>query len=401
MLEANFQQKITNSSLIREFVIEGTRQEDRKTISYEILDSPTLPVPATLDAFVIGAIFYVMRAGRPLRVRGNLSRSAMMNLHLFQEAWQNMRPDRYRVVDVIPDSVVDLSPPSAARCLSLFSGGLDSTFTVTRLKQEANYRDRITLTDVLFVQGFDIDPTNRMAFDLATARVAPFLAGLGLKLRRLRTNSKELFDDWENAHGAQSAACLHQFNDYRYGFIPATHPYTASMYPFGSNPATDILLSADEMTILHHGAGYSRVEKVNYLMKFPDALPHLRVCWQGKEQHRNCGTCVKCIQTQMDFWANNLKTIPCFDKPLDEDLIPQLTVKDAGPLNHLKLTLDYAKSRGLGSETWVRKLEARLRLLQFAFQAAEQRALHEINNKKKNESWGFPCIRRFFKKKTR
>jgi len=397
MLEANFHQKTKNTALIREFLIDDTRQKDRKTISYEVLGTPILPVPATLDAFVIGAIFYVMRVGQPLRVRGNLSRSAMMNLHLFQEAWHNMKPDRYRVVDLLPDSIVDLSPPSTARCLSLFSGGLDSTFTITQLKREAKYRDCITLTDVLFVHGFDIALSNQMAFDLATSRVAPFIADLGLNLRRLRTNSKELLGDWENSHGAQVAACLHQFNDYRYGLLPATHPYSARIYPFGSNPATDILLSVDEMTILHHGAGHSRPEKIYYLTKFPDALRHLRVCWEGKEQHRNCGTCEKCIRTQLDFWANGLKSVPCFDEPLDEDLIPQLTVKNAGQFNHLTLTLDYAKARGLHSETWVRKLEARLHDFPFSSSNSATPTPHEIHIEKEGDSSYFSRVRRFFK----
>jgi len=148
MLEAHFHQKIKNTSLVRQFIIEDTVTKERKTVFYELLDTTTYIMPEALDAFLLGTIFYLMRLGRPLRVRGNLGRSTVINLRPFQEAWHNMRPDRYRVVDIIPDTIIDLTPSSPLRSLTLFSGGLDSTFTVLQLKRDANYHSLVSLKKV-------------------------------------------------------------------------------------------------------------------------------------------------------------------------------------------------------------------------------------------------------------
>ena len=367
MLEAHFHQETKNTCLVRQFIIEDTVTKERKTVFYELLDTTTYNMPEALDAFLLGTIFYLMRLARPVRVRGNLTRSTVINLQLFQEAWHNMRPDRYRVVDIIPDAIIDLTPASPVRSLTLFSGGVDSTFTVLQLRRDTKYQTLVALSDVLLVHGFDISLADQRAFDLTTSRIEPFLTTLGLHLKRIRTNAKDLFEDWENSFGAHMAACLQQDGGYRYGFLPSSEPYSSPLYPWGSTPAIDPLLSTDQMSIVHHGAGYSRTEKVEYLLKHPDALPHLRVCWEGREQFKNCGTCEKCVRTQLNFWANGVKTIPCFETPLNEDLILELHIRNQVQFNEYTQILDYASLRGLAAQSWARKLERRLELFNSSF----------------------------------
>ena len=395
MLEAHFHQRIRNTTILREFIIQDTTTKGRKTVSYELLDATDCTMPEVLDAFVLGTIFHLMKLARPLRVWGNISRSTMINLQLFQEAWHNMRPDRYRVVDIIPDAVVDLTPSSPARSITLFSGGLDSTFTVLQLKTDANYSTLVSLTDALLVHGFDIRFSDQRAFELTVSRMEPFLRKFGLHLKRIRTNSKDVFDDWEDSFGAQMAACLQQCNEYRYGFLPSSEPYSSPVYPWGSTPATDPLLSTDQISVVHHGAGYSRTEKARYLLQHPDSLSHLRVCWEGKDQFKNCGSCEKCVRTQLNFWANGVKTIPCFEDPLNENLILDLQIRNQAQFNEFTQILDYARLQGLAGQPWARKLERRLRFYNSSFSRSVQSQAKKIKDSKGRKR--FSRIRRSVK----
>jgi hypothetical protein len=298
--------------------------------------------PEVLDGFVFGIIFLAMETGYPLRVHGKLSLSALYNLAEFQRAWACWLPERYSTVEIIPDSIEDLTTKPKPNCaISAFSGGVDSTFTAIRHGRQQLGNASYPLKDVILVHGFDVPLNREESFAKLFQRLNPLIEELGLGFKIIRTNLKEASgQDWEHSHGAQLAACLHNFaHEYRYAIIASTYPYNLLHYPWGSTPITDHLLSGDQMRIIHDGASYSRTEKLAEIAKHPTALKTLKVCWEGPNPEENCGLCEKCLRTKLNFLALGIDNPSCFDNSFNLQDITKISIRNQGQFNDLKSIL--------------------------------------------------------------
>jgi len=215
---------------------------------------------------------------------------------------------------------------------------------------------------VLAVHGFDVSLSNATDFQELIDRTAPIRAQAGVHLRTLRTNSKELrLQKWEDSFGAQLAACMHLLSaEFSTALIGSSEPYDALVLPWGSNPVTDHLLSGGNLTIVHDGAAFSRTDKIAFLSGVPSAVQSLKVCWEGKQQGRNCGVCEKCVRTQLNFLAIGVTQPPCFDAPLDLQRIPTIRIRNEALLAEFASILQYAEGRKINAE-WVRLLRKRIR----------------------------------------
>ena len=142
--------------------------------------------------------------------------------------------------------------------------------------------------------------------------------------------------------------------------IGSSEPYDALVLPWGSNPVTDHLLSGGNLTIVHDGAAFSRTDKIAFLSGVPSAVQSLKVCWEGKQQGRNCGVCEKCVRTQLNFLAIGVTQPPCFDAPLDLQRIPTIRIRNDALLAEFASILQYAEGRKINAE-WVRLLRKRIR----------------------------------------
>jgi hypothetical protein len=76
--------------------------------------------------------------------------------------------------------------------------------------------------------------------------------------------------------------------------IAATHRREQAV-AWGSHPDLDPLWSTEALEIVHDGTGASRAEKAARLAGEPEAMRHLRVCWQNPDGAYNCGVCRKCV----------------------------------------------------------------------------------------------------------
>ncbi len=78
-------------------------------------------------------------------------------------------------------------------------------------------------------------------------------------------------------------------------------------YPYGTHPVIDNALSFAGITVIHDGAEYDRVEKIDAIIKQCNAeslpLPPLRVCWGHDKEGGNCGNCEKCLRTINELLA--------------------------------------------------------------------------------------------------
>lgn len=340
----------------------GTSRDDDQAFFFDLIGDTTSPAPLVLDGFVFGVIFIAMQLGRPVKVHGRLSRTACFNLAEFQSAWACWKPEKYQRVDIVPDEIIDRSVPEhAPRAISAFSGGVDGTFTAIRHKHKLLGNGSYPLTDVMLVHGFDVPLGKPEAFDLLLQRIRPLVDELGLGMKVIRTNLKEASKQyWEDSFGVQLAACLHNYShDFNYALTGSGEPYSNIFYPWGSTPATDYLMSGDQMQLVLDGSAYTRTEKIETLRHFPTALKTLKVCWEGNNEERNCGHCEKCIRTKLNLLAVGVSDAPCFDEELDPERILKIRLINNAQLLELQTIYSYVEKRKIEG-LWVDNLKRRI-----------------------------------------
>jgi hypothetical protein len=352
-------------SVFQEQRAEGTRRrlcltetaDGRPLDIYFDFVGESLPEPFVLDGFVNAAIFYAMGSGEDIRVDGRMTRSALLNLATFQEAWCRWRPGVYRPVRIEPHSLVDDPPRAPARSIAAFSGGADAIFTALR-----HAGDPYALDSVLLVHGFDV-PTDRPdQFGKLVERVRPFLDHLKLRPRIVRTNIAELrFQDWLDSFLAQLSCCLHSFShEFRFGLTGGGEPYDALVLPWGQNPCTDYLLSGDCFTIVHDGAAFSRTEKIAAIARDPVATKAIKVCWDSPDLSTNCGVCEKCVRTRLNFKAVGIDNPSCFDGELTPRQIRAIRFSNESQRAGFRSILAYAESHALQGD-WLEAMHQCLR----------------------------------------
>lgn len=335
-------------------------------VSIEVETSQAIAAPQTLDGALCFVLFYALQHAQTLKVNGPVSERFLRNIRLFQEAWQCHHPVLYGEVEILPSSVVSNAhlkePVVTSQHIQTFSGGVDSLFSLLRNSGE-NVAEYLKTNAIVLVHGFDIPCSNQRDFDNVRRRVETMADAAEVDLHVVKTNIRsKLKTDWEHCHGAALAGVLHQFSrSYGQGIVASSDPYNyVSFVPhaWGSSPATDYLLSGNEMEIVHDGAGFSRVEKIAFLAnQAPALMSQSQFCWQGDVRSENCGVCDKCIHTRLALRAAGYKEDLCFESEfsfgmIDNVIVGEETLGDILPL------LNFAQANGC-QEPWVQDLQDR------------------------------------------
>jgi hypothetical protein len=355
----------------QESIPDGTRRTvqlrniaDRADVDlfFDLLGT-TAPTPTVLDGFVFGVIFFAMRLRQDLRVHGPISLDALLNLNEFQEAWVMWKPEIYQKIKILPDNIIENVPAvDRKEAIAAFSGGVDSIFTILRHNRKRLGNASYPLNKaVLMVHGFDVRLDAPQQLEALMTRTKPLLDQLNLELMIVRTNLKEVgLQDWEDSFMSQLACCLHNYSHgFRFAIVGSSEPYNTLALPWGSNPATDYLLSGNGMRLVHDGAGYSRTEKVAQIAADKMAMEAVKVCWEGQDASKNCGQCEKCIRTQLNFLAVGVSRPPCFQRPLDPRLITTMNFRNNAQFNEVASVYSYAQRKGI-KDMWVKLLKSRI-----------------------------------------
>ncbi|WP_232629191.1 hypothetical protein [Methylobacterium sp. Leaf118] len=318
--------------------------------------SGQLPEAQILDGAVCSAIFDAMHAGSNIKVHGNLSRKFFRNIDAYCEAWHALRPKLFKRIHVEAINIVDCDQQKTD-AISLFSGGLDGILTAYRHSQgRANMHD---LKAVAFVN-VDIIGNETRAFERIFERVRAIPEFFGLEVRVVHTIRSGL-SNWHLSHAAELAGILHNFShEFGFGLIGSTDPYTHPVISVGSQPQLDYLLSGNNFDFVHDGAALSRTEKAAAISHIKICTDRLQVCWQGPDKSENCGCCLKCILTQLNFLAVGAGPIGAFKEPLNIDLIDQLRSHSEAATMELSTLLEYAIAHGDNS-AWIEKLRRRVK----------------------------------------
>jgi hypothetical protein len=345
-----------NGSICVRATIE-TPEQSRKLLWYRLPIEYKDAISSSCDPFLIAIVFMAMRKDSDLVVRGEVSPSLLKNLEEFQAIWSSWRQDRYKIIRIDAEIEREQSMISGVdRAISTFSGGVDSCFTAFRHRMRDCGRQQSNLQAGLMVHGFDI-PLEDSAFDRAVEKSRIMLTSIGMEMIPIATNFRKVIKgDWEDIFGTGIASCLHLLQKgYNKGLIASSHAYRTLNLVYGSNPLTDPLLSSQSFEITHDSAFFTRLEKIQKISQWSEALENLRVCWQGEHKDRNCGRCEKCVRNILNFRILGHNLPSCFEQDVTDRQISRLRVKGTS-LKIWETLLENAKDARI-SDSWVATLE--------------------------------------------
>ncbi len=302
-----------------------------------LFDLPTgLPGIADDDGepFLIAMVMAAMAERRDIRVEGRVSATLLANLEEYCAAWNCWLPEEYARISMDAQRIEDYAhptPAAASSAVTAFSGGADSTFTVwSHVSRRAGHRS-LNISHCAMVRGFDIPFGSVAEFSVVFEKASAALASVGIPLVPIATNFREISRlNWEHVFLAALVASLHFLKPVGFkALIASGEPYNHLLYPWGSTPMTDYLLSSDSLQVVHDGASFSRTEKVADIASWREGCESLRVCWEGAAKDRNCGVCEKCIRTQLNFLANGLTIPAVLGEPVSNRMIRGVRIRNS------------------------------------------------------------------------
>jgi hypothetical protein len=303
------------------------------------------PVEASAEAFSVLALPVAMARGLGVESPGSLTEGFVEGLGRWQEVFTTWYPDRLAPVEVRAGRRRSRRPARGRACF--FTGGVDSFFSALRHLE--------SLDALVFVHGFDVPlvelPDLRTA---VTSGVRAAASELGVPLVEVETNLHDFSDamgsPWGTTyHGVALAAVAHLLAP-AFGevLVGGTHTYS-DLFPWGSHPLSDRLLSSDRVRLVHDGGDTDRVQKTVGVAGSEVALRHLRVCWENRDGTYNCGVCKKCLRTMIALRiAGKLEACETLPHEIDLDAVRALALGDVNTLaRHAELVLHL---RDLGTE---------------------------------------------------
>ena len=283
------------------------------------------------DAFATALLPLAMRRGERLHVRGDLSCRLAQGMRDWQHIQAAWKPQYFSPVAVECDRVSGRDPGEATGAVgAAFSGGVDSFHTLwTHLAANERYRP-YAITHCLIINGFDKDAdlAGGGSFRALQGVYEPMMAELGISLVVVRTNLQQLVGavvQKQSFAAFVTAPALVLGRLFSRFYVPSSYKFTLlGMFPDGSHPMLDHLLSSESMETIHDGAHLTRVEKTVAISRWPATFDRLRVCFgatgvqPGTIAIANCCTCEKCVRTMVTLdLAGALGSYACFPKPLE------------------------------------------------------------------------------------
>ena len=260
------------------------------------------------DVFLPTLAFHAMLAGEDLDCDGlEIDNFFLRNVTHAVSQYCKWYPKlrQPQILNAAPVAPAARGEKFAAFC----SGGVDGSFTVYRHTQanpndvsRSRERNLDHAYHVLYSQAPDAIPGHGAAGDALEAT----LASWNVDLVRVYSNIY-LFAPLQMqnfamvTHGAAFASLGQALSNETGATLLASSHTDGYFHPYGSTPEVDPMFSSGSMAFINDGAHYTRVEKVAFLCRSPEALSALNVCDRRAPQadYVNCSKCHKCIRTMI------------------------------------------------------------------------------------------------------
>ena len=303
---------------------------------------------------------------RDLRLCRPVVTVLLENVSELMLVWQRWFPGRKPIkVEAELTTEAESVVPSPKRAAALFSGGVDSFFTVIR-HDEPNLAFRTPVSDLLCVRGFDIPFSKPEAFQLLLERLQRASESLNKNLVVISTNLRECMDvvsgaspaynrrrfqksEWPDFYDMNALASVGLLFENRFSdiLIASSFAYDElSMH--GVNPLTAPLLSTAQTRIRHDGGGFNRTEKTVHIADSVAVQRSLHVCYSDGRGD-NCGVCSKCCRTMLALEAaGKLEAFTVFDqKKVNLEKLPSLFLGEhRGEYVYFEEILQFAEEQG-------------------------------------------------------
>ena len=278
------------------------------------------------DAFLVPMLLAGMYFGEDMEVKGNVSPRLAYHLEEYQHILAHRFRKKLKPVKIVIENIKPIER-NANGVGSTFTGGVDSTFTLWSHLPQNQPVPEFRITHAIFLKGFDILPTEEQKYWHLFDRFKPELKRVGVELIPVETNLVSIthtrmplpyfFGPLIAGAGMSLAGLFGRF------YIPSSWSYrTLKKHSYSSDPLLDNLVSTEKLKIVHHGAAYERVEKVERIADWELAHNLLWVCIDSKfrEDRWNCSRCEKCMRTMIPLYAmGKMSQFKTFEKPLKKD----------------------------------------------------------------------------------
>jgi hypothetical protein len=166
---------------------------------------------------------------------------------------------------------------------------------------------------------------------------------------------------------------------YHTGLIAGSYDYSALIFPWGTNPLTDGLMSSDSFQIIHDGAALNKMAKIRQFSVWPEALKYLRVCLDG-HYARNCCRCAKCMKIILLFRILGLGLPECFERDMGDGEILRLRFQSLADIASLAHLVEHARDASI-SASWVRALQLSLLINRLRLSAMEVPPIRKVSRR--------------------
>jgi len=269
-------------------------------------------VTSRADGFAASLLLLAAALGEDMEIRGEFSPRLLHSMNEYLRIFNNWFPRRIKIIDIKCNNLKRQDENSIkGAVVSAFSGGVDSFYTLWSHLPKNETIPEYQVSHTLFIHGFDIPLEDEMSFIICKQAYGKLIHNLGLKFLIVQTNTRQFLGekiDWLYAFGsALTGGALVLSGLISRLFIPASHSYS-DLFPLGSHPLIDHLLSTETLEIYHDGATVSRFQKTKIISKWNHTYSNLRVCWKNPNGLANCCRCEKCIRTMV-----TLKLLGCLN----------------------------------------------------------------------------------------
>jgi hypothetical protein len=241
------------------------------------------------------------------------------------QSFANVRDELHRMYpdlpwqgEVVPGRVAAAREPpkSSFKEASLFTGGVDSTWTVLRhagpqLLLISIWGNQDRLADA-YRWAHLVERNRAFAARHAGGLVVAKSNFKSINYARLGRLTPQIRNWWPNVHLPLGLSGLAAPILYAYGidvtYVASTVVPGSEITDWASQPRIDNLISLGPARLIHDAPEYSRQQKVegivDYVRQRQTTPPTLRVCFTDVPRSGgNCGRCEKCLRTQASLVA--------------------------------------------------------------------------------------------------
>lgn len=264
-----------------------------------------------------------MAKNKKLVIHGKGSRITKENSERLSDIWACWLPKKYSLINVEFNEYRDTDNTAPKdKQLLLFSGGVDSTYTL--LNKKFNEKP-----DLLTIQGMDYKISDQDKFEKAIEKTNVLASEYANQRVAVRSNAYDIYKEFNIAPRLSFVFVLASVSFLfvkKYGDVTMASDFALYQQfeelPYGSSFATDQLYNSGDFGLETFGNDVNRAEKLPSILLNKTALLSLSLCKNKKIRPENCGVCSKCTRTKymMLATAGDIPAETFIEKNLDQNI---------------------------------------------------------------------------------